>query len=235
MSFQPPNIDQIYKNARLPSSNWQKVDLQLTPTAITKAQKGLYGKLTLKDDYFETIFRDFTDRGTTTDPDPVRYQARVDLRSTECSWWDPIEKKVREQLDFIYPDLELHSVKILCSMENSPKQTWHSDFHEFDFVRFAGIISLFDDTKLMIKNPGNQADTEFRILKGEMVVFRGDLFHSGAAYQKENRRIYFKAIPRGCKFHRREKNSIAVGNVCEEADGGCGEKFQTKMQLYDHR
>ena len=45
---------------------------------------------------------------------------------------------------------------------------------------------MFDDTKLMTKNPGNQAETEIRVLKGEMVVFRGDLFHSGAAYEKKN-------------------------------------------------
>ena len=57
----------------------------------------------------------------------------------------------------------------------------------------------------MIKNQGNQGDTELMILKGEMVVFHGDLFHSGAAYVNENRRIYFKAIPRGCKLYKREK------------------------------
>ena len=37
---------------------------------------------------------------------------------------------------------------------------------DLDFVRLAGVISMFDDTKLMIKNQGNQADMELRILKG---------------------------------------------------------------------
>ena len=158
MFFQPPTIDQIYKNVRLPSSKWQKVDLQLTPTVITKAQKGLYGKPTTKDGYWETIFREFKNRNTINQQDPLRHQTKADLRSTECSWWDPIEKKVSEQLDLIYPDLELHSVKILWSQKIlRNRKTWHSDFHEFDFVRLAGVISMFDDTKLMIKNPGNQS------------------------------------------------------------------------------
>ena len=37
----------------------------------------------------------------------------------------------------------------------------------------------------------------------------------------------------GVSCIRGKKNSVAVGNVCEEADGGCGEKFDTRMQLYE--
>ena len=63
-----------------------------------------------------------------------------------------------------------------------------------------------------------------------MVVFWGDLFHAGAAYLNENRRIYFKAIPRGTSLYKREKN-----NVGEEVDGGCGYKCSTKIELCNHK
>ena len=228
-------IDKTYKNARIPPSKWQKVDLQLTPTQIKKAQQGLYGKPTEGKEYWETIFKEFKKKNTINVQDKLRMQTRTDIREHDCSWWEPIELKLQQQLEFIYPDLEIVLVKILWSKENCSRQTWHMDYTEFDFARFAGVISLFDDTKFLIKNGRNQADTELRLLKGEMIVFRGDLFHAGAAYEKENRRIYFKAIPRGTSLYKREFNNIGTGLYCEEVDGGCGFKCSTKTELCNHK
>ena len=76
MFFQATTIDEIYKHVRLPSSKWQKVYFQLTPTAITKAQKGLYGKPTTEDNYWETIFREFKNKNTINQQDPLRYQTK---------------------------------------------------------------------------------------------------------------------------------------------------------------
>ena len=114
-------------------------------------------------------------------------------------------------MDIAYPDLQLELVTVFKSLPGGGQQSWHADFSVFNFPRFAGLISLDDSTKLIIKNDGNEGDRVLRILEGEMVIFRGALVHAGAAYEKENRRIYFKAIPIGCELFESEKFSVAYG------------------------
>jgi hypothetical protein len=74
-------------------------------------------------------------------------------------------------------------------------QSYHADFSKFDFVRFAGIISFEDLTTLEVQISPRNKQT-IKLEAGEAIIFRGDLFHAGSAYTKENRRIYFKAIPK---------------------------------------
>ena len=58
---------------------------------------------------------------------------------------------MQEQLDFIYPDLKIVSVRLLKSEGGGKGQSWYTDFTRWDFPRFAGIISFDNSTKLMIK------------------------------------------------------------------------------------
>ena len=78
--------------------------------------------------------------------------------------------------------MEYQLVTVLKNLPGGVQQAWHSDFSIFNFPRFAGLIS----TKFIIKNDGNEADRTLRILEGEMVIFRGDLLHAGAPYEREN-------------------------------------------------
>ena len=123
-------------------------------------------------------------------------------------------KNLQEELDAIYPDLEVCFVSALKSEAGSK-------VFIFDHVRFAGLISYDNDTQLEIQEAGNHRRT-IQLLAGHAIIFRGDLFHAGAAYEKENRRIYFKAIPRGCALKEIEKNGVGLGHMCNEDDGGSG-------------
>ena len=140
---------------------------------------------------------------------------------------------MQEQLDFIYPDLKIVSVRLLKSEGGGLGQSWHTDFTRWDYPRFAGIISFNDSTKLMIKYDGFRKEDIMTIGKGFMMTFRGDLFHAGAGCEEENRRLYFKAIPIGCKLE--EINYVAYNYVCEEVEGGCGARFNYLRQLENHK
>ena len=65
--------------------------------------------------------------------------------------------------------------------------------------------------------------------------FCGDLFHAGAGYETENRRLYFKAIPKWATLYPSERGNVAYGYVCQKSEGGCGEKFRFESQLKDHK
>ena len=51
---------------------------------------------------------------------------------------------------------------------------------------------------------------------------------------KENRRIYFKAISKGCALEEVEKNGVGLGHICDEDEGGCGKGSNLVSQLYTH-
>ena len=60
------------------------------------------------------------------------------------------------------------------------------------------------------------------------------MFHAVSAYQEENLRIYFKALPKGCKLKEDELNGVALGYVCDDRKGGCGEAFSCAKDMYNH-
>ena len=142
-------------------------------------------------------------------------------------------KNLQKELDAIYPDLEVCFVSALKSEAGGQQQSFHSDFAVFDHVRFAGLISYDNDTQLEIQEAGNHRRT-IQLLAGHAIIFRGDLFHAGAAYEIENRRIYFKAIPKGCALKEIEKNGVGLGHMCNEDEGGCGIGYNFVRQLYTH-
>jgi hypothetical protein len=72
-------------------------------------------------------------------------------------------------------------------------QSEHADYPDLLFPCFSGLLSFDDSTKLHIRE-GNRV-REIRILAGECIIFTGEVMHFGASYKKDNRRIFFKAIP----------------------------------------
>jgi hypothetical protein len=192
----------------------------------------------VKDYWFETIFLTHVEGEkeggwiAVMDPKRLQFIGFFDRQLGKSRWAKHMRIKLEEQLNFILPWLVVCWWALLWSKDGDAKQEAHQDFSMWDFPRFAGILSLEDGTKVCIGKEGNQQELEMRA--GEVVIFRGDVFHSGAAYEKENRRVYLKAIPRGCELYEVEKTDVGYGCICLKKDGGCGEKFPTPELLYNH-
>ena len=226
-------IQEIYKHAKLPPWGYRKFGLNLTPTNISNGFKGLKA---IPDDHYDPIFKHPKDDESEMDIDKKRKQ-RKNLKNIVPGKWLPATlDHLQLELDCIYPDLEICFVSALKSDGGGGQQGFHSDFGHHDFVRFAGLISFDDETKLEIKTSGKNGKIShtIKIQAGEAIVFRGDVFHAGSAYEKVNRRIYFKALPKGCSLKLDELDGVALGFVCDEAKGGCGEAFSFEKDLYNH-
>ena len=115
---------------------------------------------------------------------------------------------------------------ILRSLPGGVQHVEHSDFTVFDFPRFAAIYSIEDGTKLVIKNVENQLES-ITINRGELLVFRGDVEHCGAAYDVENRRLYFKIIPKGAVLGDRELDSVGHRVECPKCKKGM---YESQLQ-----
>ena len=184
------NTDAVYKNCDIPEAGYQKVHLHLSQTTLKNADSGL-NALSFDNKIFDKL-------ETATEEsrmDSHRFQVNEIERFFNGNWWPNIQAKVQEQLDFIYPNLRMCHVSALRSLPGGPEQEMHCDFSYYDFPKFAGIISLSDNTTLEIKGKGKEPNTALPILRSEMVIFRGDLMHAGSSYKEENTRIYLKAIP----------------------------------------
>ena len=51
-----------------------------------------------------------------------------------------------------------------------------------------------------------------KILSGEAIIFRGDLWHGGCGYEKENLRLYFKLLPKGTTLKEDEHDAVRDGH-----------------------
>ena len=123
------NIDDVYKNARIPKrSKYQLVHLALPESLLNKATQGLNGKATGRTDYFEEIFNKHLPLNTGNVSDSKRFQSEKDFRHDVGKWWSEFEPYMQEQLDFIYPDLRIVSVRLLKSERGGLAQTWHTDY-----------------------------------------------------------------------------------------------------------
>ena len=225
----------LYKEANLPSSGWQLVCLQMKKGYIEDGANYMWKVM---DYWFEPIFLKHVEGAkegewvAVIDPNRLQFIGFFGRQVGKSRWAKHMRLKLEEQLNFILPGLVICWWALLWSKDGDAKQAAHQDFSLWDFPRFAGILSLEDGTKVCIGKEGHQEVLELRA--GEVVIFRGDVFHSGAAYEKRNRRVYFKAIPRGCELYEAEKKDVGYGCICLKKDGGCGEKFPTPEVLYNH-
>ena len=232
-SKEEKQLNHIYRNVNLSSWKYRVVDLHLTRTHIKTAFAGLNG---IPRKCFKPIFSKQVKENKELVLDDKRGQFDRVLdyfEDQDSKWLDASMDNLQEELDVIYPDLQICFVSALTSDAGGEQQNYHADCAKFDYVRFAGVISYDDETKLELEEIGKYKRT-ITLLAGHAIIFRGDLFHAGAAYEKENRRIYFKAIPKGCVLKEIEKNAVGLGHICDEDEGGCGKGFNLVSRLYTH-
>ena len=229
-SREEKEINEVYKNAKICSWKYRKVDLALNNTI---KMLGAGGLRKIKKEMFRPIFKKQVEEGEPMVLDPNRNQC-LDLKNVvPGDWIEKTCKKLQEELDVIYPDLEICYMSALQSLPGGEMQSFHSDFAKFNFVRFAGLISFDSNTKLEVRiSPRQQVTINLRV--GEAIIFRGDLFHAGSSYEKENRRIYFKALPRGCVLGDDEYDAVALDYACKEEKGECGKRFNFHKELKNH-
>ena len=223
-------LNALYRHANLCSWKFRKVNLALTYTIKSQGASGLRN---LEPENFNPIFLKQVKEGDPLVMDPNRQQCLDLVDLVKGSWFQRTKERLQEELDVIYPDLEICYVSALKSTPGGEMQSYHADFSTFNFVRFAGIISFDELTTLEVQiSPRNKQTIKLDV--GEAIIFRGDLFHAGSAYTQENRRIYFKAIPKGCVLGHDEEDAVALGYVCDVKKGGCGERFNFRKQLHNH-
>ena len=216
----------LFKEANIPSSGWQLVCLQMKHNYIEGGVKYMWEVNAHVEGVKEGEWI------AVMDPKRLQFIGFFDRQLLKSRWAKHMRMKLEEQLNFILPGLVVCSWVLQSSKDGDAKQEAYQDFSLWDFPRFAGILSLEDGTKVCMGKEDHQEVLELRA--GEVVIFRGDVFHSGAAYEKSNRRVYFKAIPRGCELYEEEKKDVGYGCICLKKDGGCGEKFPTPEVLYNH-
>lgn len=117
-------------------------------------------------------------------PDKKRVQSA--LRST-----DPIVRQLRT----ILTGLKLLDVRrmtspvVLHSNPECKQQQWHYDYDPTE-VRAASVkplgvlVALQDGTRFETRGKTH------RLSRGDVLLFRGDLLHAGAAYESENTRVH---------------------------------------------
>lgn len=86
-------------------------------------------------------------------------------------------------------------------------------------VHYNGILSLDDNTCLWIYDTVRHTYTEIHIAKGHLLLFRGDVFHAGAACQSA--RIFFSFYAACPKYAANETASVYLDH-CLSA---CGTKM----------
>jgi len=89
---------------------------------------------------------------------------------------------------------------VMCSLPHCKEQRSHTDFFVgskkwtgTSQVAASALVALQDDSKF-VYYPFGEGETKKRtvsLMKGDMLLFRGDLKHSGAAYKEENFRLHW--------------------------------------------
>ena len=163
--------------------------------------------------------------------DEYRYQYvgffEKDLK--KARWAAHLKQRMEEQLEFIHEGVEVVWWAVLGSKGGGKKQASHLDYEDWDFPRFAGIVAIEENTTVDIGT--DEVFETIQIQPGEMVVFRGDVMHSGSAYAEDNKRIYFKAFPKGKSCSKGEAENVSYGAVCEF----CKKPFGNFKQVYEHK
>ena len=112
-----------------------------------------------------------------------------------------IRQRFMPWLQLLFPELTPNTPVLLVSMAGCQEQVAHTDFDPEDIKHLPGglvpmsaLLALQDDTGLNIWSGShrNTSSTKKTLLleAGDVCVFRGDLVHCGAAYDKQNVRIH---------------------------------------------
>ena len=102
-------------------------------------------------------------------------------------------------------------------------------------LRIRGQDTRGDDNGLLVVEKRNtkEGKSVVKVRTGEAIIFRGNFFLAGAAYVKNQRRLYFKAIPEGKELLKEEKDYVCYAFVCEKE--GCKKRFPTNKILENHK
>ena len=94
--------------------------------------------------------------------------------------------EVREKAKH-FGDWTINKVTILYSKKKCQQQMTHRDFKNVEEGKLAAvaIVAVEDGTAIIVK------DKKVMIPKGFMFLMRGDVFHAGAEYKKDNLRLHF--------------------------------------------
>ena len=224
--------------------------LNLHDSDIQAFKRAIYD---LSDDKFHTIFKTFVPSNDDTSGlapqcDGKRFQTFQTLpvlfksEANKVAFLTKFQNHLQQVLDLIHTNLQVIECRVLKSLEKSGVQEHHKDIVDPKFPCFAGLVSLDQDTNILSERSPVifYRTTPFkttRIGVGRVLVFRGgDLLHSGGAYTAENRRIYFKALPRNKQFDPVvQKGRVQVMFKCDAKNKGCGLSFESETALKNHR
>ena len=218
-------------------SGWQIVHMQLSAKSLSAVKDYLND---VPESHFEKIFHSFNRVGDVNIPvmDEYRQQFEgfpVHDKLTRKKWFIELKKKLTIQLQLILSSLELKHWAVLYSKPGCSKQNDHIDIPELKFPAFAGIASFDDSTTLEILGEDSKDSEHVVIPEGHAIIFKGSLIHSGSAYSKSNKRLYFKACPSKMSFDMEDQDNH-VGTVFTCNGSGCkSPPFASPNALTEHK
>lgn len=242
----PPSDSGIWDAVRLTSWGWRKDCLNLDPETIDSCKNDIYA---CDNRHFEPIFSKHTPSGDgsrtlTPESDDKRWQTRRTIPQfyNKRKWYRTLMVNLTKVLDTILPEMEVSDCRILLSLADCKLQSFHMDIPYPTFPCFAGIISVDDSTNVVLKDMNHRVHDPGKVIdiqRGDVVIFRGDLMHAGGAYESENRRIYFKALPKGSKLCKKtQRGQVHVLQCTSHKPGlgkGCNRVFANATQLKNHK
>ena len=169
--------------------------------------------------------------------DSKRFQLKDFDSSMKFRWVHELKEKIQNKLDTIGCHLVAQHFTILLSLPNGVNQKPHYDFNtsNYQFPLLSGIVSINDNTKLNIYEGNEQKVNCVRILCGECLLFTGMIKHGGACYNTENRRIFFKVLPKREVLLCEDLINISYDEVsCRGRDNGCQFTACDKKTVRNH-
>ena len=241
---------------------WETCDLLLGKETMTQARDFLFKT---KDRVFSddkkdsrSIFqRIFVGSGENKKQPKKRFQYvfNKDKELETQAWFKIFKKKLNRFLKQKGDGCILQECVLLYSEDGCEKQENHRDYAIFNSHYMAGIFS-FDqnsDTFLNIEDndevqaedttESSYSDQTIRVQihVGQVLLFRGDAIHSGAAYKdKPNLRLYFKSYPDGVKMPKENRAYVNLDVHSSKKEFftciRCGRKdFTTKYSVSKHQ
>lgn len=130
----------------------------------------------------------FNGGGPHDDGDGARLQARLVPGRAMRAWLRALRPLLPHH-GALLPPREFH---VLRSLPGCARQQAHTDFDPAGFPArappFAVLVALEDGTRLHTWDGGHVLH---ELGAGDVLVFRGDVPHAGAAYARENTRLHF--------------------------------------------
>ena len=164
-------MNPVYQGCILPFPNWQKFILRTKEenkanltTFMNSIPPNAFGKIFKAHKKIANSAYDFD-----SIKDNKRMQFTLDDKDS-IKYFGAIKSDLNKLVACIQPSLHCTNFSILRSLANGVKQIEHSDFTNFDFPKFAGILSIDDNTKLGIQNVENEFEI-VHIKRGEVLIF----------------------------------------------------------------